>query len=140
MWPAGVGTTVIQPHSLLHQLAAFPRPLPTGSELGSAKERPWCDIKRQEEGQSLAHPALAQGQADAAAASGSWLRPPPQRAERHRTTAQASCLGLWGALTSWVCFSRPRAAAAFLVPDLWIAGLPLGLLQPCTQFCNHSLY
>lgn len=68
---ARCGLQVSEPLSFSHtlfcaarvgnQLAAFPRPLPSGSELGSAKERPWCDIKRQEEGQSLAHPRSGSG-------------------------------------------------------------------------------
>lgn len=62
--PAGTRVTAIQPCSLLscwggegglETKKLFPGPSPAGF-LGSAKERPWCNNKRQEKGQNLAHP------------------------------------------------------------------------------------
>lgn len=75
------GHTLLRTARARNWKATFPRPLPTGF-LGSAKERPWYDIKRQEEGRSLAHPHPDSWPSRCAAASGCGLQLPPQQADQ----------------------------------------------------------
>lgn len=117
------------------------------SWFGSAEERPWCDVERQEEeGQILAHlragswQMLLQQVAASSSCHHNELNKTIHSGFLLGAAGWGTLLGVLGTLQSLLCSSRSSAAAAFLFPDLRITHFPpLAPLAPHT-LCNHSPY